>query len=50
VVAHLLARRLYWVLFGASLLVITLYFLRHEPSLVERRMHAGPGAEREPRQ
>jgi len=41
---------LYWLLFGASLLVITLYFLRHEPSLVERRMHAGPGAEREPRQ
>jgi protein-S-isoprenylcysteine O-methyltransferase Ste14 len=41
---------LYWLLFGASLLVITLYFLRHEPSLIERRMHAGPGAEREPRQ
>lgn len=41
---------LYWLLFGASLLVITLYFLRHEPSLVERRMRAGPGAEREPRQ
>jgi protein-S-isoprenylcysteine O-methyltransferase Ste14 len=41
---------LYWVLFGASLLVITLYFLRHEPALVERRMRAGPTAETEPRQ
>ena len=41
---------LYWLLFGASLVVITLYFLRYEPSLVERRMQAGPAAEREPRQ
>jgi protein-S-isoprenylcysteine O-methyltransferase Ste14 len=41
---------LYWVLFGASLVVITLYFLRYEPSLVARRMRAGPGAEKEPRQ
>jgi protein-S-isoprenylcysteine O-methyltransferase Ste14 len=41
---------LYWVLFGACLLVITLYFLRHEPSLVARRMRAGPTAETEPRQ
>jgi protein-S-isoprenylcysteine O-methyltransferase Ste14 len=40
----------YWLLFGASLAVITLYFLRHEPSLVERRMRAGPAAESEPRQ
>jgi protein-S-isoprenylcysteine O-methyltransferase Ste14 len=41
---------LYWCLFGASLVIITLYFLRHEPSLVERRMRAGPAAEKEPRQ
>jgi protein-S-isoprenylcysteine O-methyltransferase Ste14 len=41
---------LYWVLFGASCLVITLYFLRHEPSLIERRMRGGPRAEKEPRQ
>jgi protein-S-isoprenylcysteine O-methyltransferase Ste14 len=41
---------LYWFLFGAACLVITLYFLRHDPSLVERRMKAGPGAESEPRQ
>jgi protein-S-isoprenylcysteine O-methyltransferase Ste14 len=41
---------LYWLLFGAACLAITLYFLRHTPMLVERRMSAGPGAEREPRQ
>lgn len=41
---------LYWSLFGASLVVITLYFLHHSPGLVERRMRAGPGAETEPRQ
>jgi protein-S-isoprenylcysteine O-methyltransferase Ste14 len=41
---------LYWLLFGASLVAITLYFLHHEPALVERRMHAGPSAEKEPRQ
>jgi protein-S-isoprenylcysteine O-methyltransferase Ste14 len=41
---------LYWCLFGASLVIITLYFLRREPSLVERRMRAGPAAEKEPRQ
>jgi len=40
----------YWLLFGAACLAITLYFLRHDPSLVERRMRAGPGAEIEPRQ
>jgi protein-S-isoprenylcysteine O-methyltransferase Ste14 len=41
---------LYWLLFGACLVTITLYFLRHDPSLVARRMRAGPTAEREPRQ
>jgi protein-S-isoprenylcysteine O-methyltransferase Ste14 len=40
----------YWLLFGAACLAITLYFLRHAPMLVERRMSAGPGAESEPRQ
>ena len=40
----------YWLLFGAACLLITLYFLRHDPALVERRMNAGPGAETEPRQ
>jgi protein-S-isoprenylcysteine O-methyltransferase Ste14 len=41
---------LYWFLFGAACFALTLYFLRHDPSLVERRMKAGPGAETEPRQ
>src|SRR5882724_7090035 len=41
---------LYWLLFGASCVAITLYFLRHDRALIERRMHAGPGAETEPRQ
>ena len=41
---------LYWFLFGAACFALTLYFLRRDPSLVERRMRAGPGAETEPRQ
>jgi protein-S-isoprenylcysteine O-methyltransferase Ste14 len=41
---------LYWLLFGASCVVITLYFLRHDRALIERRMQAGPGAETEPKQ
>lgn len=41
---------LYWVLFAAACLALSLYFLRHDPALVARRMHAGPGAESEPRQ
>ena len=39
---------LYWIVFGVSCLVLTLYFLRHDPALVEPRMKAGPGAEQEP--
>ena len=41
---------LYWLLFGAACLVITLYFLRHDPALIARRLKAGPSAESEPRQ
>jgi len=41
---------LYWLLFGACCIVVTLYFLRHDRALIERRMRAGPGAETEPRQ
>jgi protein-S-isoprenylcysteine O-methyltransferase Ste14 len=41
---------LYWALFGACCLVLTLYFLRRDPSLVERRMNVGPVAERERKQ
>ncbi len=33
--------------FAASILAITLYFLRHEPRLVEIRLRAGPVAEKE---
>jgi protein-S-isoprenylcysteine O-methyltransferase Ste14 len=37
----------YWfVLLGCNL-TITLYFLRHDPALIERRLHAGPRSERE---
>ena len=41
---------LYWLLFSLSLLSITLYFLKHDPALVERRMAAGPRAEPRRRQ
>jgi protein-S-isoprenylcysteine O-methyltransferase Ste14 len=41
---------LYWLLFGGACVVITLYFLRHDRALIERRMQAGPGAETEPKQ
>lgn len=41
---------LYWLLFGAACLAITLYFLKADPGLVARRMGAGPAAETEPRQ
>ena len=40
----------YWLLFGAACLIISLYFLRHDPALVRRRMSAGPAAETDPRQ
>jgi protein-S-isoprenylcysteine O-methyltransferase Ste14 len=39
-----------WALFMASVLAITLYFLRRDPDLIERRMKSGPTAEREPTQ
>lgn len=35
------------MLFGISVLMITLYFLKHDPGLVNRRLDAGPGAEHE---
>ena len=41
---------LYWLLFAAACLVLTLYFLRHDPALIARRLKAGPAAEPEPRQ
>ncbi|MDR3401843.1 MAG: isoprenylcysteine carboxylmethyltransferase family protein [Chthoniobacter sp.] len=36
---------LYWVLGSGAVLVTTLYFLKHDPQLIERRMLVGPGAE-----
>jgi len=41
---------LYWVIFGLACLALGLYFARHDPALVARRMQAGPKAEKEPRQ
>ena len=38
---------LYWCVVLAGGLTITLYFLRHDPALIERRLNAGPRAERE---
>ena len=38
---------LFWLVFFASILVITLYFLKHDPALVRRRMKAGPTAEQQ---
>jgi protein-S-isoprenylcysteine O-methyltransferase Ste14 len=38
---------IYWMLFSGSVLIITLYFLKHDPRLVERRLKVGPGAEPE---
>jgi protein-S-isoprenylcysteine O-methyltransferase Ste14 len=35
-----------WFVFIASCLAITLFLLRHDPALVERRMRSGPIAER----
>jgi protein-S-isoprenylcysteine O-methyltransferase Ste14 len=38
---------LFWFVFLACSLTITLYFLRHDRALIERRLNAGPTAERE---
>lgn len=36
--------------FSASVLAITVYLMRNDPALLERRVEAGPGAERDARQ
>jgi hypothetical protein len=36
---------LYWTLFPGFVLAITLYFISHDPALIERRLAAGPRAE-----
>src|SRR5262245_8986202 len=38
---------LFLAVFGASCLAITLYVMKHDPKLLERRMRAGPRAEKE---
>jgi protein-S-isoprenylcysteine O-methyltransferase Ste14 len=37
----------YWVVFSASVILITRYFLKADPELIKSRLQAGPGAERE---
>ena len=41
---------LFWVHFSAWSAAATWYFLEHDPALVQRRLRAGPVAEREPAQ
>ncbi len=41
---------LFWLAFLACVLPISLYLIRYDPALVERRMKAGPTAERRPQQ
>jgi protein-S-isoprenylcysteine O-methyltransferase Ste14 len=31
---------LFWIVFSLSSLIVTIYFLQHDPALVERRLHA----------
>jgi protein-S-isoprenylcysteine O-methyltransferase Ste14 len=40
----------FWTQFSAWTVGITLYFVERDPALVERRLRAGPAAEREPAQ
>jgi protein-S-isoprenylcysteine O-methyltransferase Ste14 len=41
---------LFWVNFAVCCFAFTPYFLKHDPALLERRLRAGPAAEREPTQ
>jgi len=41
---------LFWMVFTAAQLTITLYFLRTDPHLIENRLNAGPRAESRPAQ
>ena len=41
---------LYGFVFISSTITVSAYFLKYDPKLVERRMHAGPTAEQEPTQ
>jgi membrane protein implicated in regulation of membrane protease activity len=37
----------FWLLFSALSAVVTLYFLKHDPSLIESRLKVGPTAAHE---
>jgi len=41
---------LFWLVFLTCSLAVTLYFLRHDRALIERRLRGGPTHEREPTQ
>jgi len=41
---------LYWVQYGVTTTATTVYFLEHDPKVVERRLAVGPKAETEPTQ
>jgi protein-S-isoprenylcysteine O-methyltransferase Ste14 len=38
---------LFWVVFSSAVTLVTVYFLKRDPALIERRLKAGPGAETE---
>jgi protein-S-isoprenylcysteine O-methyltransferase Ste14 len=38
---------IFWLIFSVSVTIITIYFLKKDPKLVERRLKAGPSAEKE---
>ena len=38
---------IFLAVFGASVIIITAYLARHDPQLLERRLNAGPGAEKQ---
>ncbi|MGH7203496.1 MAG: methyltransferase family protein [Candidatus Levyibacteriota bacterium] len=40
----------YWFSFSIAIVLITLYFIKHDPKLIERRLNVGPGAEKEKNQ
>jgi protein-S-isoprenylcysteine O-methyltransferase Ste14 len=41
---------IYWIVFSLAVTAITVHFMRADPALIERRLQAGPVAERNPRQ
>jgi protein-S-isoprenylcysteine O-methyltransferase Ste14 len=41
---------IYWLVFAIATIATSVYFLKHDPKLVERRLAIGPTAEQEPTQ